>query len=59
MTQMPLTSRNYTNLLGLSAGANSSVFNAGNIGRGSTEISVNGGSTEQNSNQQDGAEIVN
>ncbi len=59
MTQMPLTSRNYTNLLGLSAGANSSVFNAANLGRGSTEISVNGGSTEQNNYQQDGAEIVN
>ena len=33
ITQMPLTSRNYTNLLGLSAGANSSVFNAANIGQ--------------------------
>jgi len=59
ITQMPLTSRNYTNLLGLSAGANSSVFNAANMGRGSTEVSVNGGTTEQNNYQQDGAEIVN
>jgi len=44
--------------LGLSAGANSSVFNASNIGKGTTEISVNGATTAQNNYQQDGAAIV-
>ena len=58
VTSAPLTTRNYTNLLGLSAGANSSVFNASNIGKGTTEISVNGATTAQNNYQQDGAAIV-
>ncbi len=58
ITEAPLTTRNYTNLLGLSAGANSSVFNAGNLGKGTTEISVNGATTSQNNYQQDGASIV-
>jgi hypothetical protein len=58
MTQTPLTSRNYTNLLGLSAGANASVFNAGNIGKGTQDMAVNGATTSQNNFQQDGASIV-
>jgi hypothetical protein len=59
VTETPLTSRNYTNLLGLSAGANASVFNASNIGKGTQEISVNGSQLSQNNFQQDGASIVN
>ena len=59
MTATPLTSRNYTNLLGLSAGANAGVFNAANLGRGSQEIAVNGASSSQNNYSQDGASIVN
>jgi hypothetical protein len=58
VTQTPLTSRNYTNLLGLSAGANASVFNAGNIGKGTQDMAVNGATTSQNNFQQDGASIV-
>ena len=48
MTDMPLTSRNYTNLLGLAAGANTGVFNAANMGRGSEDIAVNGAGITQN-----------
>jgi hypothetical protein len=59
MTATPLTSRNYTNLLGLSAGANTGVFDAANLGRGSQDIAVNGSGTAQNNMQQDGASIVN
>jgi hypothetical protein len=59
VTAMPLTTRNYTNLLGLAAGANVGVFNAANLGRGSQDIVVNGSSTVQNNYQQDGASIVN
>ncbi|HVZ61187.1 MAG TPA: carboxypeptidase-like regulatory domain-containing protein, partial [Terriglobales bacterium] len=59
MTEMPLTSRNYTNLLGLSAGAQTGVFNAANLGRGSQDISVNGSTSVQNNYSMDGASIVN
>jgi hypothetical protein len=59
MTAMPLTSRNYTNLLGLAAGANASVFDAANLGRGSEDIAVNGSTIAQNNYSMDGASIVN
>jgi len=58
-TSIPLTTRNYTNLLGLSAGANASVNNASNLGRGGMEIAVNGASTAQNTFQMDGVSVVN
>ena len=43
VTDLPLTTRNYTNLLGLSAGANVAVYNAAGLGKGTQDISVNGG----------------
>jgi hypothetical protein len=58
LATLPLTSRNYTTLLGLAAGANVGVFDAANLGRGSQDISVNGSSPYQNNYQQDGASIV-
>jgi len=58
MTATPLTTRNYTNLLGLAAGANVGVFNATNMGRGTQDILVNGSSYAQNNFQQDGASLV-
>ncbi|MBV9505548.1 MAG: TonB-dependent receptor [Acidobacteriia bacterium] len=58
-TALPLTTRNYTNLLGLSAGTNASVPNATSLGRGNMEIAVNGASTNQNTFQMDGVSIVN
>ena len=58
VTIFPLTTRNYTNLLGLSAGANVGVFNAANLGRGTQDIAVNGSVTAQNNFQMDGASIV-
>ncbi len=59
ITATPLTSRNYTNLLGLSAGANAGVFNAANIGKGTQDMAVNGASIQQNNFQMDGASIQN
>jgi hypothetical protein len=59
ISELPLTSRNYTNLLGLSAGANTGVFNASTLGRGTQDISVNGSGTGQNNYQMDGVSIVN
>ena len=40
--ELPLTSRNFTQLLGLSAGAVGSVNNAAALGRGTSDISTNG-----------------
>jgi len=59
IADLPLTSRNYTNLLGLSAGANTGVFNASTLGRGTQDIAVNGGSLSQNNYLMDGAPIGN
>jgi len=55
---VPLTTRNYTNLLGLSAGANAGVYNASLLGRGTTDIAVNGSSTTENNYQMDGASLM-
>ena len=54
IAELPLTSRNYTNLLGLSAGSNAAVYNAANLGKGSADIAVNGGSLSQNNFLMDG-----
>jgi hypothetical protein len=59
VSDLPLTTRNYTNLLGLSAGANTSVNNATALGKGLEDISVNGAPYISNNFQMDGASIVN
>jgi hypothetical protein len=59
LTALPLTSRNYTTLLGLAAGANVGVYNAASMGRGSQDIVVNGSGIAQNNYSMDGASIVN
>ena len=51
---IPLSTRNYTNLLAFSAGANASVNNANGLGKGNTTIAVNGSNTAQNNYQMDG-----
>lgn len=59
VSDIPLTVRNYTTLLGLSAGANTSVANAGALGRGTQEIATNGLAVSQNNYSMDGASVVN
>jgi hypothetical protein len=59
IAEIPLTVRNYTALLGLSAGANTSVANAGALGRGTQEIATNGLAVSQNNYSMDGASVVN
>ncbi len=59
VSEIPLTTRNYTNLLGLSAGANTSVNNATALGKGLEDISVNGAPYISNNFQMDGASIIN
>jgi hypothetical protein len=59
VSELPLNTRNYTNLLAMTAGANSSVTNATYVGKGSSLILVNGGGTAQNTFLQDGVSIQN
>jgi len=57
-TAIPLTTRNYTNLLGLTAGVAADVGNAGALGRGGMEFSVNGNNSAFNTFQMDGVNIT-
>ncbi len=59
VTDLPLNTRNYTNLLALSAGVNSTVNNATAIGKGSQDFAVNGSSNSQNNFAMDGVSIQN
>jgi len=58
-TSIPLTTRNYTNLLGLTAGVAADVGNASALGRGGMEFAVNGSSTSFNTFQMDGVNVTN
>lgn len=55
---LPLVSRNYTQILSMSAGAVSNVVNAATVGHGSPTIFVNGFLGNGNSYMQDGADIT-
>src|SRR6267143_2109153 len=59
VTELPLSTRNYTNLLAMSSGANASVQDASLIGKGTTLIAVNGAGNGQNTFLQDGVVINN
>jgi hypothetical protein len=49
VTDLPLSSRNFTQILSLSPGVNASVANAGSLGRNSVNISANGSRPYDNS----------
>ncbi|HTC91175.1 MAG TPA: carboxypeptidase-like regulatory domain-containing protein [Bryobacteraceae bacterium] len=59
VTALPLANRNYTQILGLSAGANVSVSDATQFGKATQDISVNGNDPAQNNFQMDGVAINN
>ena len=59
VTALPLSNRNYTQILGLSAGVNGAVNNATNFGKATNDISVNGADPGQNKYQMDGVAINN
>jgi len=59
LAALPLTTRNYTTLLGLSAGSNVAVYNAALMGRGTQDPVVNGALAAQNNYQMDGESINN
>src|SRR5207237_3946395 len=59
ITALPLTSRNYTQIIGLSAGVAGDLNNGAAFGRGTQNVSVNGSRPDQNNYQMDGVSVVN
>ena len=58
ITSLPLTGRNYTQILDLSTGVSASVNNATVMGKGTQYTSVNGATPAQNNYQMDGVGIL-
>ncbi len=59
ITALPLATRNFTQVLGMSTGVAGDVANGAGFGRGSQNMSVNGAAPEKNIYQMDGVEINN
>ncbi len=59
VTALPLSNRNYTQVLGMSAGANANVTNATSFGKATTDYSTNGADPGQNNFQMDGVAVNN
>jgi hypothetical protein len=59
ITALPMAQRNYTEILGLSAGTSGAPENATALGKGTQDISVNGNDPGQNNFQMDGVAIDN
>jgi hypothetical protein len=59
VTQLPLSTRNYTQILALSAGTNTGANNATGFGKGTQNMSVNGNDPGQNNFQMDGVNVTN
>ncbi len=57
ITALGLPTRNYTGLLGMSAGAVANVSNAMGFGKGGGDLAVNGGALNQNNFQMDGVSM--
>jgi hypothetical protein len=56
---LPLATRNFTQVLGMSTGVSADVANGAGYGRASQNMSVNGAAPEKNNFQMDGVEINN
>jgi hypothetical protein len=56
---LPLSNRNFTQILGMSAGVNAGVTNATTFGKATTDFSVNGADPGQNNYQMDGVAVNN
>ena len=59
VTSLPLSNRNYTQILALSAGTNAGANDATAFGKGTQDMSVNGNDPGQNSFEMDGVNINN
>ena len=57
VTALPLSTRNYTQILGLSAGTSGGVGNATAFGKGTLDLSVNGNDPGKNNFQMDGVAV--
>jgi len=58
ITEMPLASRNFTQILGMEAGAANGVNNGAAFGKATLDFSVNGAFTKENNFQMDGASVL-
>lgn len=56
---LPLTNRNYTQILALAPGVVGDVPNAGTLGRNTVDVNVNGARIADNSYQMDGEDVSN
>jgi len=59
VTTLPLSSRNYTNIINLSPGVVVNVASAAAVGNGTQDINVNGMGSDQNNYMMDGATLTN
>jgi hypothetical protein len=59
VTDLPLSSRNYTQIIDLSPGVVVNVSSAAALGSGTQDINVNGSGSDQNNYLMDGASITN
>jgi hypothetical protein len=59
ISNLPLSARNFTAILGMSAGVAVDVSNGTSFGRGTLNMSVNGANPEKNNFQMDGVAINN
>jgi len=57
--ELPLTNRNYTQVLTMSAGISGDLNNAATLGKGTPDVYVNGASNISNNFHMDGADINN
>ncbi|HJZ99323.1 MAG TPA: TonB-dependent receptor, partial [Candidatus Solibacter sp.] len=55
---LPLTSRNYTQILSLAAGVSANITNASAVGNGSQDVAANGMDQSHNNYQMDGVSIT-
>ena len=59
VTTLPLTSRNYTEILQLNPGTASTLPNAASLGKGTVDVNVNGARVSDNGYQIDGQDALN
>ena len=59
VTDLPLSSRNYTQIIDLSPGVVANVASAAAVGNGTQDINVNGMGSDQNNYMMDGAVLTN
>jgi hypothetical protein len=59
VVELPLSSRNFTQIIGLSTGASAGAGNATSFGKGTIDMAVNGNNPGQNNFQMDGVAINN